>query len=309
MKYKYQVTLSFAGEDRPYVEQVVSCLIAKGVEVFYDKFEESELWGKDLYEHFDNIYRNESRYCVMFLSKHYSNKVWTNHERKSAQARSLQQSDEYILPIKLDDTEIPGIRPTTAYLDGSVLIPDKVCAAIIKKLDNKSPSESGREGDNLQDISIPKIKRAISDLEKKQFLKTSFAEIMNYFDKGLIQFKYANSHIETDFEKITDSKFVASVYVDGQLKNQCKIWTETGRFGSSLSISYSEGSFGLDSSNDNAMNDSARITDDGFEIFFDVLGIAFGFNINGLENINLKHASTIDVAKYYWGRFIRILNY
>ena len=51
---KYHVALSFAGEDRTYVEKVALQLQAEGVDVFYDKFEEADLWGKDLYTHLSN---------------------------------------------------------------------------------------------------------------------------------------------------------------------------------------------------------------------------------------------------------------
>jgi len=48
---KYHVALSFAGEDRAYVERVATQLVSEGVTVFYDKFEEATLWGKNLYSH------------------------------------------------------------------------------------------------------------------------------------------------------------------------------------------------------------------------------------------------------------------
>lgn len=52
MDYKYDITLSFAGEDREYVDKVAQILKDKDVRVFYDKFEEVGLWGKDLGIHF-----------------------------------------------------------------------------------------------------------------------------------------------------------------------------------------------------------------------------------------------------------------
>ena len=115
--FDFDVALSFAGEDRDYVEQVAESLDMKGVSYFYDKYEEAELWGKDLYTHLDEVYRHRARYCVMFMSEAYGRKLWTNHERESAQARAFKENEEYILPARFDDTEIPGIRPTTGYID------------------------------------------------------------------------------------------------------------------------------------------------------------------------------------------------
>ena len=45
---EYDVALSFAGEDREYVEEVARILKAAGVKVFYDKFETVQLWGRNI---------------------------------------------------------------------------------------------------------------------------------------------------------------------------------------------------------------------------------------------------------------------
>ena len=41
----YDIALSFAGEDRAYVQEVATALQAAGVKVFYDEFETADLWG------------------------------------------------------------------------------------------------------------------------------------------------------------------------------------------------------------------------------------------------------------------------
>lgn len=41
----YEVCLSFAGEDRAYVERVAAALGRAQVRVFYDAYEKVELWG------------------------------------------------------------------------------------------------------------------------------------------------------------------------------------------------------------------------------------------------------------------------
>lgn len=164
--YKYEIALSFAGEDRKYVYEVAQCLRKNNIKVYYDEFEESNLWGKDMYVYLDKIYRKQSRYCIMFLSKHYAKKLWTNHERESIQARAFTQYEEYILPVKLDDTEIPGIRPTTGYLDGKEKKPAEICASVIKKIKTKNIGDVILDD---MDEDIPLIKRKISDNEKKYF--------------------------------------------------------------------------------------------------------------------------------------------
>ena len=135
-EYEYDVALSFAGEDRQHAEALAELLANKGYKVFYDVYEQAQLWGKDLYTQLSAIYKDKARYCVMFLSEHYAHKLWTNHERESAQARAFGEKEEYILPVRLDNTEIPGILRTLSYLDlrsGSI---DKVYQALVEKLPN-----------------------------------------------------------------------------------------------------------------------------------------------------------------------------
>ncbi|PCJ85516.1 MAG: hypothetical protein COA54_10925 [Thiotrichaceae bacterium] len=132
--YDYDVCFSFAGEDREYVSSVAEVLRDQGIRVFYDEYEEVELWGKDLYVHLDDVYKNAARYCVLFISDNYSKKLWTNHERKSAQERAFKENTEYILPARFDDTPIPGLRDTVGYIDISQKSPEDFSELIIKKV-------------------------------------------------------------------------------------------------------------------------------------------------------------------------------
>lgn len=65
MKYYYDVVLSFAGEDREYVEECADILTALGIKVFYDSYEQDVLWGKDLYTFLADIYSNKARYAIV----------------------------------------------------------------------------------------------------------------------------------------------------------------------------------------------------------------------------------------------------
>lgn len=130
----YDIALSFAGEERDYVDRVANLLKERGVKVFYDLFEEADLWGKDLYVHLSEVYHKRARFTVMFISEAYANKLWTNHERKSAQARAFQEAQEYILPARFDDTDIPGVLSTVGYVSLKDRSPDDLVSLITKKL-------------------------------------------------------------------------------------------------------------------------------------------------------------------------------
>lgn len=135
---KYNVALSFAGEDRPFVRQIADIFKLHGQSVFYDDFESSNMWGKELAYYLWNVYNNQSNYVIIFISKAYKEKVWTKHEFKSALNKALTTNEDYILPIRLDDTELPGLYPSIHFLDARKLTAQEICEAFLKKNGEKN---------------------------------------------------------------------------------------------------------------------------------------------------------------------------
>ncbi|MEV6244116.1 TIR domain-containing protein [Lentzea sp. NPDC051838] len=134
---KYDVCLSFAGENRDYVEEVARHLTDLGVSRFYDTDEQADLWGKNLVEHLDQIYRHDSRYCVMFISEAYVRKMWTKHERQSAFDRAMVDDTEYVLPVRFDDTVVPALRVGTGFIDLRNRTPRELAQMIAQKVGTK----------------------------------------------------------------------------------------------------------------------------------------------------------------------------
>jgi hypothetical protein len=149
----YEVVLSFASEDRDYVEKVATVLRSNEVSVFYDAYEEVTLWGKNLTEHLHKVYSSSARFCVMFISKHYAEKVWTTHERRSAFEKALASKEEYILPARFDDTEIPGLHKHIVYVDLKKKTPAELARMIVEKL-GRTFQEEG-EFEELTDDDVP----------------------------------------------------------------------------------------------------------------------------------------------------------
>ena len=131
---EYQVALSFAGEQRGYVEEVARRLAAKSIDVFYDGFEQPRLWGKDGTEIFHEVFAEKATYVVMFISAAYASKAWTRHERRSALSRMLKEDYEYVLPVRFDGTSIPGLPDSILYLSANDYSPAALSTTIARKL-------------------------------------------------------------------------------------------------------------------------------------------------------------------------------
>ena len=87
---------------------------------------------------------DRARFCVVIVSEHYADKLWTSHELKQAQARVFSERSDYILPVRLDDVSVPGLNETIGHLDGRTLSVEEIGDAILKKLFH----DSYRAGEN-----------------------------------------------------------------------------------------------------------------------------------------------------------------
>jgi hypothetical protein len=163
----YDLALSFAGEDRSVAESIATKLNRKGYSVFYDRFEQAKLIGEDLTTFLGDIYANRSRYCLIIISKHYAEKPWTNHERQFALSRALKERGAYILPLKLDDTDLPGLSPTVGYLDLRNSDVSEVCKLLAQKLGSPAgksgapPAESRASKARIRDVLSACYRRAV----------------------------------------------------------------------------------------------------------------------------------------------------
>ena len=137
---KYDVGLSFAGEQRDYVRRVAEDLQYRGLRVFYDENEEDQLWGKNLLDYLSELYLRRCRYCIIFASAEYAAKMWPNLERQSAQARDIAAAGGYIFPIRFDDTEIPGLLPTICYQDARKKSPEQIAELFAQTIGHATPA-------------------------------------------------------------------------------------------------------------------------------------------------------------------------
>jgi hypothetical protein len=137
----FDVALSFAGPQRPLAERLAALMKEAGFEVFYDADYQAQLWGHDLAEALDKVYRKAAKYCVIFKSQDYLDRMWTSHERRSAVARAVQERGQaYLLPVEVDAVELPGVAPTIAYISLQQHTIDQIAQMLIVKLRSLRPS-------------------------------------------------------------------------------------------------------------------------------------------------------------------------
>jgi hypothetical protein len=133
--FLYDVAISFAGEQRDVAETLATDLKAAGLRVFIDSDFSHDLLGKDLAVTLQTVYAHHARHCVVLVSKEYVTKMWPNHERQAAVERRMRElGSDYVLPIKVDDIDLPGVPGTVSHLSLRSMDIRRAAAIIVRKL-------------------------------------------------------------------------------------------------------------------------------------------------------------------------------
>lgn len=121
----YDVAISYASKQRPYVEKFNDCVKRRGFTSFYDRTREAQLWGEELPEVLQEVFFRRSKWCVMFISREYVDGVYPKLERRAIIARQIK-SRRYLLPVRFDKSEVPGLSPELKYVWAKDYDPEKL---------------------------------------------------------------------------------------------------------------------------------------------------------------------------------------
>ncbi|MCY4160543.1 MAG: toll/interleukin-1 receptor domain-containing protein [Flavobacteriaceae bacterium] len=134
MNKRYDVALSFAGEQRDYIEVIANFLLSSGMSVYYDIHSKNAHWGQSLTEITEYIYAKKSDCVVLFISKDYCSKKWPRLEAEHSM-KAMSENQIKILPIRFDDSILPGLDQDIQYLKvEDYLTPQLLAKEVAEKL-------------------------------------------------------------------------------------------------------------------------------------------------------------------------------
>lgn len=111
-KYKYDIAISFAEEDRDIatlLDRVFQSGRLKRIKPFYYPKYEKELIGENLDVLLPKIYGWEAEFALIILSKNYLLKKYCQIELEAIKKRRALQEERYVFVIRKDDTPIEAI--------------------------------------------------------------------------------------------------------------------------------------------------------------------------------------------------------
>jgi hypothetical protein len=127
---------------------------------------------------------------------------------------------------------------------------------------------------------MPRIRGAITDVDRRRFSKAAFGSIQRRFEESLAELARQNQGVEFDLTPVDATKFTAEIFVGGKSRARCKIWIG-GMMGGD-DIAYAEGQAMLGS---NSLNEDLSLKEvDGELVLSSLMGAAFSRPGDGLES-------------------------
>jgi len=133
----FKVALSFPGEKRGYVSNVVHSLKASlgKDQVFYDFDYQSQLARPGLDTVLQNIYRNNCELVVVFLCKEYSEKEWCGLEWRAVRDIIKSKEGDRVMFVRFDDAQIDGVFSIDGYIDANHFSEAEVSNFILERVE------------------------------------------------------------------------------------------------------------------------------------------------------------------------------
>jgi hypothetical protein len=134
----YDFAVSYASEQREYVEKFVQFLKTKKYRIYYDREEQAKMTGKLLHEELSEIYSKGSKVRVIFLSKEYVEKYVTRFEFDIIIAESVYEKHKMFI-FKFDDIQLPGLNRNMVYSSiNEFPYPEDYAQLLIAAIKNKT---------------------------------------------------------------------------------------------------------------------------------------------------------------------------
>jgi hypothetical protein len=262
---------------------------------------------------------SEAQRTIMVLSPNYMKSQFAAPEWAAAFSGDPQGLGRSLVPVVVEDCHVTGLLNALVHINLVGADEEEARRRLIDgiSLDRAKPSSRPTfpGPSNLRPhrafpgtpqvqtsnpaVYVPKLRRALSDIDKRRFFKQSFEAIRGYFQTALEQLAQRASGVEFELHPNAATEFAVEVFADGKSVCACHIWL--GGMHSSDGISYAEGRNHYERNRFNEILSLREINGDLF--LSSLMGIGIGFGQNE-GTIDLKQMTPAQAAEYLWRRFV-----
>ena len=151
-KYKFDIGISYAGEDEKYVSRVIKLLKELyNLDVFYAPAEQRKMIGEDLLIYLNRVYKDDCRYVAIFISEPYLIKEYTRQEAAIIKLRQQNESYRFVIPVVFGGARLNWLSDDIDYISGDKSLESEVAYYINEKVKS---NPINREKNNTEESTF-----------------------------------------------------------------------------------------------------------------------------------------------------------
>ncbi len=262
---------------------------------------------------------SESTRTIMVLSPDYLKSQYAPPEWAGALASDPQGAARKLVPVVVRPCQPTGLLTAVVHINlvdqdesaARKLLVEGVSGSRAKPAQRPSfpgraarapksfPGRASAAAPPASSAYMPKLRREVSDVDKRRFTRNAFEVIKAHFQGGLEALGKQNGAVEHDLQLNTASEITAEIFVNGKSACRCRIWL--GGLMGTDSISFFEGR----DHGGNACNEMLTVAEDRGELFLSAL-MGMGFS-PAEQSFDLKRLTPEQAADYLWRRLVQRL--
>ncbi len=178
--------MSFSGDCREVAEKLAELLIEQGARVFYDEYFSAHLLGKRLDSQFSWVFGEGTRYFVPIVSKTYVERAWPQFEWSVATREAEKRDEEFILPLRIDDSLLVGLPDNVGYLDLRGRCLNEVAALLFDKLGGARVAMTLSQHEQIWVATFGLLIEDLSAEELPPEVPSDYARLCDWLSKELL---------------------------------------------------------------------------------------------------------------------------
>ena len=186
MAYIFDFAISFSGEFRPVAKELAEHLTTRGADVFYADSYIAHLWGRRLDHEFAWVFGAGTRFFVPIVSTSYAERTWSQYEWTIAKREAMKRQEEFILPLRVDDSLLVGLPDTVSYVDLRHNPVNKVADLLIAKLGDSKVAMSHTRGEQMWVAAFGLVIQDLDSDDLPPEAPSDFAQLCDWLTEDLV---------------------------------------------------------------------------------------------------------------------------
>ena len=156
-RFEVDVIVAFSATDRGTAEEFARLLAGKNIRVSLDEIDGPKAGSREPAAHLAETFARKSRFTLLLISRSFPQMDWKEVEQMTARLPADAAPGSSFIPVRLDDTDLPGMSTEIKDLRSDSLqgIAERVADTILREKGHPGPPSQSHD---LRSGNVPSTK-------------------------------------------------------------------------------------------------------------------------------------------------------